>query len=152
MLVRPIKPDPDELKLGAQLKQFEQRFPAPVARLVRCLLEPAFDRFRMPVAVLLIFTGVFGVFLPPLGFIPMGLILLALDVPQLRAPLIRLLAWTNAGADAAEARWRDLRTQGRAALAAAQAMARRLWRQAYDYSVERLGLMEAAPLARFEAE
>ena len=52
---------------------------------------------RIPLAVVLIAAGLVG-FLPILGFwmIPLGLALIALDVPFLRGPLARVLAWVNA--------------------------------------------------------
>jgi hypothetical protein len=97
MLARPMAPDAAELELA----RLAQRFPPAIsARLLR-LFEPESARFRIPVAALLIFIGTFGVFLPPLGFIPLGIVLLAFDVPQFRPALIRMLVWTNGCADAA---------------------------------------------------
>jgi len=65
----------------------------------------AFRRARSPDAVfartvislLLILGGIVGIVLPVLGFwmIPLGLALLAVDVPLLRGPLGRLLAFIN---------------------------------------------------------
>jgi hypothetical protein len=52
---------------------------------------------RTLVALLLIIGGIVGIFLPILGFwmVPLGLALLAVDVPFLRGPLGRLLAYIN---------------------------------------------------------
>ncbi|HVV81348.1 MAG TPA: hypothetical protein VHD59_17260 [Pseudolabrys sp.] len=52
---------------------------------------------RWPAALLLIFAGVVGTFLPILGFwmIPLGLVLVAQDIPFLRPPLARLFAWLD---------------------------------------------------------
>jgi hypothetical protein len=49
---------------------------------------------RVPLALLLIVGGVLG-FLPVLGFwmVPLGLLLLAQDVPFLQRPILRLLTW-----------------------------------------------------------
>ena len=53
---------------------------------------------RIPLAILLIFGGIFS-FLPVLGIwmLPLGLLLLAIDVPFLREPLavliLRLRRW-----------------------------------------------------------
>jgi len=52
---------------------------------------------RTLVALLLIIGGIAGIVLPVLGFwmVPLGLALLAVDVPFLRRPLGRLLAYIN---------------------------------------------------------
>jgi hypothetical protein len=67
--------------------------------------QAAFQRARSPdaifvrtlVALLLIIGGIVGIVLPVLGFwmVPLGLALLAVDVPFLRGPLGRLLAYIN---------------------------------------------------------
>ena len=51
---------------------------------------------RVPLAILLIGCGFLG-FLPILGFwmVPLGLALLALDLPFLRSPLASALGWVN---------------------------------------------------------
>jgi hypothetical protein len=65
----------------------------------------AFQRARTPgamwtrliIALLLIVGGILGILLPLLGFwmVPLGLALLAIDVPFLRGPFGRLLAFIN---------------------------------------------------------
>jgi len=52
---------------------------------------------RAGVAILFIIGGVLGIVLPVLGFwmVPLGLALLAIDVPFLRGPFARLLAFIN---------------------------------------------------------
>jgi hypothetical protein len=52
---------------------------------------------RTLVALLLIIGGIAGIVLPVLGFwmVPLGVALLAVDVPFLRGPLGRLLAYIN---------------------------------------------------------
>jgi hypothetical protein len=65
----------------------------------------AFQRARRPdaiflrtlIALLLIIGGIGGIVLPVLGFwmVPLGLALLAVDLPFLRGPLGRLLAYVN---------------------------------------------------------
>ena len=49
---------------------------------------------RIPIAFLLIVGGLFG-FLPVLGFwmVPLGLLLLAVDLPFLRRPMVALVLW-----------------------------------------------------------
>ena len=51
---------------------------------------------RVPLAILLLAGGLVG-FLPILGFwmVPLGLALLALDLPFLRRPLAKFLGWVN---------------------------------------------------------
>jgi fatty acid desaturase len=83
--------------LDQQLERWENRLPASLARFVRWLRQPSSGFVRIPVACGLILGGFVG-FLPILGFwmIPLGLILLARDVPFLRGPIARLLAWIDA--------------------------------------------------------
>jgi hypothetical protein len=52
---------------------------------------------RLTIAILLIVGGILGIVLPVLGFwmVPLGLALLAIDVPFLRGPFGRLLAFIN---------------------------------------------------------
>lgn len=59
--------------------------------------NPAAVWFRVPLALGLIVGGIVGIVLPILGFwmTPLGIALLALDVPFLRRPLARLLAALN---------------------------------------------------------
>lgn len=58
---------------------------------------------RIPIALALIVGGFFG-FLPVLGFwmIPLGLLLLAVDLQFLRRPMVALVLWI-------EERWRRWR-------------------------------------------
>lgn len=82
--------------LGEQLDRLEQRLPEWPARLIHHIRSPAADSYRIPAAVALTVGGLFG-FLPVLGFwmTPLGLSLLAIDVPFMRPPLARLLARIN---------------------------------------------------------
>jgi hypothetical protein len=84
-------------ELNEQLLKLEQRLPNSIARFVRWLRQPFSGFVRIPVACALILGGIVG-FLPILGFwmIPLGLLLLAQDVPPLRRPMARLLAWIDA--------------------------------------------------------
>ena len=52
--------------------------------------------WRVPLAIGLMFGGMFG-FLPVLGFwvLPLGLALLAMDLPFLRRPLARFMAFID---------------------------------------------------------
>jgi hypothetical protein len=78
----------------ALLYRFEERLPGWMARRSRSLREPNARMWRIPTASLLLLGGVFG-FLPILGFwmLPLGLVLLAVDLPRLQPPLARMLHW-----------------------------------------------------------
>ena len=78
------------------MERFEARLPDRIARAARWLRQPDSRTVRSPVALLLILGGVFG-FLPVLGFwmLPLGLLLVAVDVPALRPPLTRVLRWVE---------------------------------------------------------
>ena len=84
-------PDLDE-----ELDRFERRLPERVARLIHKVRSPGGAAFRIPLGIVLIAGGLVG-FLPILGFwmVPLGLAILARDVPFLRPPLARVLAWIN---------------------------------------------------------
>lgn len=85
----PHKPD-----FYALLQRFEERLPEWIARRSKALREPSARMWRIPTAGLLIVGGFLG-FLPILGFwmVPLGLLLLAVDLPALQPPLARLLRW-----------------------------------------------------------
>jgi hypothetical protein len=82
--------------LDHALDRFERRLPAWIARPVQWMRKPSSRLVRIPLAVLLIGGGIVG-FLPLLGFwmIPLGLALIAQDIPFLRPPLARFLAWID---------------------------------------------------------
>nr|WP_328702886.1 hypothetical protein [Arenibaculum pallidiluteum] len=63
-------------------------------------------RVRVPAAVLLMAGGVLG-FLPILGFwmLPLGVLLLALDLPVLRPPIAALARWFEGRRE--RRRWTD---------------------------------------------
>jgi hypothetical protein len=85
------QPDLDE-----ELDRLQERVPHGVARVMRKVRSPAVAPYRIPVGVALTAGGVVG-FLPILGFwmVPLGLAVLAHDVPVMRPPLARLLAKIN---------------------------------------------------------
>jgi len=87
-----------------ELDRLQKRLPSWTCRLVRDADRPRAVWVCVPMAIGLIVGGLFG-FLPVLGFwmIPLGLALLAIDVPLLRGPLARLLAFINRKAAAVEA-------------------------------------------------
>lgn len=75
------------------LSRFLAGLPVPVQRAVAWLRRPRARWLRIPLAVALILGGLVG-FLPILGFriVPLGVLLLAQDVPILRRPVLRTLA------------------------------------------------------------
>ena len=77
-----------------QLERLIDRLPRTLQATVRWLRRPSSRWVRIPVGLLLIVGGVLSV-LPLLGLwmIPIGLVLLAEDVPLLRAWRDRMLNW-----------------------------------------------------------
>ena len=82
--------------LDFQFECFEKKLPGFMAGLSGWARSPNSGWVRIPMAIALILGGFVG-FLPILGFwmIPLGLVLVAQDVPFLRPPMARLLAWIN---------------------------------------------------------
>ena len=70
--------------------------PGPIGRVVDWVRSPASRNVRLPVGIALTAGGAVG-FLPILGFwmLPVGLVLIAKDVPPLRPPLVRLFDWVE---------------------------------------------------------
>ena len=83
-------------ELDEHLEQFERRLPENMRGLVRWLRKPGSGLVRIPLGIVLILFGLVG-FLPILGFwmIPLGLLVLAIDVPLVRPPLISVLDWVE---------------------------------------------------------
>jgi hypothetical protein len=77
-----------------RLDRLIDRLPRRVRATVHWLRRPGATGIRIPAGVLLTCGGVFG-FLPVLGFwmIPLGLVLLADDVPPLAVARSRVLDW-----------------------------------------------------------
>jgi hypothetical protein len=75
---------------------FQQRLSPRMARFVGWLREPSSRFVRIPLAVLLVVGGIFS-FLPILGIwmLPLGLVLIAQDVPPLQKPLAQMLGWAE---------------------------------------------------------
>jgi len=71
---------------------FETKLPAKPARFVSWLRKPSSRLVRFPLAILLVIGGIFS-FLPILGLwmLPLGLILIAQDIPPLQKPVAQLL-------------------------------------------------------------
>jgi hypothetical protein len=76
-------------------KRLEQELPERVARIVRNLRHPDARWIRIPIGLLFIIAG-FLSFLPVLGLwmLPLGLLLIAYDVPFLRKPVGYFTIWS----------------------------------------------------------
>ncbi|MGA0540324.1 hypothetical protein [Neotabrizicola sp. VNH66] len=89
--------DPARARLDREFDRLQAASPRFGGFLAR-LRSPAARLIRIPVAVLLILFGFLG-FLPVLGFwmVPLGLLLLAIDIPALQGPVgrtvLRLRLW-----------------------------------------------------------
>jgi hypothetical protein len=83
-------------ELDEHLERFERRLPEGLRGFVRWLRKPGTGLIRVPLGIVLILLGVVG-FLPILGFwmIPLGLLVLAIDVPFVRPPLVRVFDWVE---------------------------------------------------------
>ena len=70
------------------------KLPAPFARWVAWLGQPSAGWVRIPVALLFLCGGFLG-FLPIVGFwmLPLGVLLLAQDIPPIRRLCGRLIDW-----------------------------------------------------------
>ena len=82
--------------LDRELDRLEQNLPPRIARFIRWVRRPSAGWVRWPLGLLLIVGGVLAI-LPVFGLwmIPLGLALIAQDVPFLQRPLARLVAWIN---------------------------------------------------------
>ena len=80
--------------LREAFRRLEQEIPERGARALRSLRHPDARLIRIPIALLCIVGGIFS-FLPVLGIwmLPLGLLLIAQDVPFLRKPIARFTIW-----------------------------------------------------------
>lgn len=86
----------DKMNLDRHFAWFEGRLPPRLARFVGWLRKPSSRLVRIPLAILLIAGGIFS-FLPVLGLwmLPLGLLLVAQDVPMLQKPTAQILGWVE---------------------------------------------------------
>jgi hypothetical protein len=80
--------------LDRHLDALQDRLPRRFADWLDQLRKPRARWIRVPAGILLICGGFLG-FLPVLGFwmLPLGLLLLAIDIPLLQPPIARTLNW-----------------------------------------------------------
>jgi hypothetical protein len=81
-------------ELDRHFAWFEAKLSPRPASFVRWLRRPSSRLVRIPLALLLVVGGVLS-FLPILGLwmLPLGLLLIAQDVPFLQKPLAEMLGW-----------------------------------------------------------
>jgi hypothetical protein len=86
----------DKPDLDREINRLTQFLPDWAGRLIRWLRGPSCRIIRITLAILFVLGGIVG-FLPILGFwmIPLGLALIAQDVPLLRPPMARFLGFIN---------------------------------------------------------
>lgn len=88
--------DEVDQQLHQQLDKLQRLLPHGVASRMQRLREPKARLVRIPVGVLFICAGFLG-FLPILGFwmLPIGVVLLSLDIPLLKRPTAGALSWAE---------------------------------------------------------
>lgn len=81
-----------ERRLERQFSQIENAVPTPLGHTLRALRHPAARLIRIPLGVVFVLGGLFS-FLPVLGIwmLPLGLLLLAVDIHLLRPPVTRVV-------------------------------------------------------------
>ena len=79
------KPDLDE-----ELDRLQARLPHRVSRFMKKARSPEVAPYRIPAGIALTAAGLFGFWM-----VPLGLAVLAQDVPVMRPPLARLLSKIN---------------------------------------------------------
>jgi hypothetical protein len=84
-----------QAKLDLAYDELEQHAPDRLARAIRWLRNPEGRAVRLPLGIVLVVAGVLGPLLPVLGveLIPIGLLLIAQDVPPLREPVAEMTLW-----------------------------------------------------------
>ena len=102
--------DKDQERLNRQFQQLETELPEFARRSLRWLREPSARWVRIPLGILFLLGGVFSI-LPIFGLwmLPLGLLLLAQDIPFLRRPTSRALLWL----ERVWVRWKRRRRNGR---------------------------------------
>lgn len=94
-------------ELDRHFAWFESKLPPRFVRFIGWVRKPSSRLVRVPLAILLIIGGILS-FLPVLGLwmLPLGLILIAQDLPFLQAPMARMLGWI-------ERKWLERKTAKR---------------------------------------
>ncbi|MCF6303549.1 MAG: hypothetical protein L3J13_10220 [Devosiaceae bacterium] len=93
----PVEPHQrDESRLNRRFDQLEQKAPGGLGRIIAVLRQPIMVWVRIPLGVILVIGGLFSI-LPLLGIwmLPLGLLLLAVDLAFLRAPVNGFALWVE---------------------------------------------------------
>jgi hypothetical protein len=95
-------------ELNRYFEMIDRRVPISVSQFIRWLRMPSSFAIRLVIAMLLILGGIFS-FFPVLGLwmLPLGLLLIAQDVPPLQKPLVALFAWVEAKWEWLKVKWRS---------------------------------------------
>jgi|SRR5690625_4239534 len=98
-------------RLYRQLAYFERNLPFG-ARTLNALRRRENRLYRLPLGLLLVVAGVVG-FLPVLGFwmLPLGLLLLSIDVPALQGIVSAVIIWARRRVTIWHRRWRAWRSR-----------------------------------------
>ncbi|MBR1153849.1 hypothetical protein [Bradyrhizobium sp. JYMT SZCCT0428] len=93
-------------EMNRYFEMIHRRVPARVSQFIRWLRKPSSFAARLAVALLFILGGVFS-FLPVLGIwmLPLGLLLIAQDIPFLQKPLVSCLAWIEKKWELLKLKW-----------------------------------------------
>ena len=88
--------DKEERRLNRNLDQVENLAPGKIGRAMAWIRDPSKRWVRIPAGILLVLGGIFSI-LPVLGLwmLPVGLLLLAIDLAVLRGPVNRAVAWIS---------------------------------------------------------
>ena len=95
-------------ELNRYFQMIDRRVPISVSQFIQWLRMPSSFAVRLVIAILLILGGIFS-FLPILGvwMLPLGLLLIAQDVPLLQKPLLAAFAWVERKCEWLRVKWRD---------------------------------------------
>ena len=95
-------------ELNRYFEMIDRRVPISVSQFIRWLRMPSSFAIRLVIAILLILGGIFSI-LPVLGLwmLPLGLLLIAQDIPLLQEPLVAAFAWLEAKWEWLKVKWRS---------------------------------------------
>lgn len=84
----------DKQDLDRALDILQEQMPDRVCRAIRWLRNPQARMVRLPLGILFVLASFFW-FLPVVGIelLPLGLMLIALDVPRLQGPVAKAALW-----------------------------------------------------------
>jgi hypothetical protein len=105
--------DAAQEKLDKAYDALEEHAPDRVARAIRWLRNPRGKWVRLPLGILLVAAGFLGPVIPVLGLelVPVGLLLIAQDVPPLREPVAEMTLWLERQWVRLRQRWRNRRSR-----------------------------------------